>query len=159
MTAGGDNQKSAQWYQQRTEEMKGDGLFEDGFARNEITYNKDIPVMTQSSRQDTQMDTVKRAFGTWESTKADDIETYLVGQQRRFVKYRLNIFVLNRVSIFIMTNPTFALFCLKFKIYLLNLVCPKNPTQLLQIEAVERREVCKGTKDDPGKTAPGAGGV
>ena len=108
MTAGGDNQKSAQWYQQRTEEMNGDGLFEDGIVRNEITYNKDIPVMTQSSRQDTQMDTVKRTFGTWESTKADDIETYLVGQQRRFVKYRLNIFVLNRVSIFIMTKSNFC---------------------------------------------------
>ena len=37
-------------------------------------------------------------FGSWGETKAEEIEDYLVGQERRYRKYRLNIFVLNRVS-------------------------------------------------------------
>ena len=37
-------------------------------------------------------------IGTWQDAKADEIEGYLVGSQRKFVKYRLNIFYLNKVS-------------------------------------------------------------
>lgn len=41
----------------------------------------------------------KIRFGTWEEEHTvTDIEKYLVSQQRKFVKYRLNIFYLNRVS-------------------------------------------------------------
>ena len=39
-----------------------------------------------------------RIGGTWRGESAEEIEAYLVGSQRKFVKYRLNIFVLNRVS-------------------------------------------------------------
>lgn len=38
------------------------------------------------------------AIGTWQDAKAEDIEDYLLGTQRRFIKYKLNIFYLNRVS-------------------------------------------------------------
>jgi len=36
--------------------------------------------------------------GTWQDASASDIEEYLGGIQRKFVKYKLNIFYLNRVS-------------------------------------------------------------
>ena len=39
-------------------------------------------------------------IGTWKRTKADQIEDYLLGSQRKFAKYRLNIFYLNKVSLF-----------------------------------------------------------
>ena len=39
-------------------------------------------------------------MGTWDqSAKVDDIEAYLLTAQRKFVKYRLNIFFLNKVSL------------------------------------------------------------
>jgi hypothetical protein len=39
-------------------------------------------------------------IGTWKDANASDIEEYLGGAQRKFVKYKLNIFYLNRVSDF-----------------------------------------------------------
>ena len=40
----------------------------------------------------------KMAIGGWEEETAEDIESYLIKSQRKFVKYRLNIFFLNKVS-------------------------------------------------------------
>jgi len=46
-----------------------------------------------------EMEEAPTTFGSWEKTSTvGDIEQYLVDQQRKFVKYRLNIFYLNRVS-------------------------------------------------------------
>lgn len=41
----------------------------------------------------------QQGFGSWAGESVEDIEAYLVNSQRKFVKYRLNIFVLNRVSL------------------------------------------------------------
>ena len=38
-------------------------------------------------------------LGSWnKGEKHDDIESYLVKSSRKFAKYRLNVFVLNKVS-------------------------------------------------------------
>ena len=42
---------------------------------------------------------VEYRIGTWQDTKATDIEEYLVSVQRKFVKYRLNIFFLNKCAL------------------------------------------------------------
>ena len=38
-------------------------------------------------------------MGTWQDAKAEEIEGYLLGSQRKFIKYKLNIFYLNKVSV------------------------------------------------------------
>lgn len=48
--------------------------------------------------QESEIEILNDKIGTWEAENAGDIESYLVGIQRKFVKYRLNIFVLNKVS-------------------------------------------------------------
>ena len=42
---------------------------------------------------------IDEGFGTWsKDVQFEEIEAYLISSQRKFVKYRLNIFYLNRVS-------------------------------------------------------------
>ena len=64
--------------------------------------------------------------GTWQGRSASDIERYLLGAQRKFVKYKLNIFYLNKVSPALFSN-----------LYILNIVRPPHPALLLQQEKRE----------------------
>ena len=78
-------------------------------------------------------------IGSWQDAKVEDIEDYLLGTQRKFIKYKLNIFYLNRVST-VEQNFTSANFSLLSK------VCAQNPTLLLQ---QEKREAGQGNQRNP----------
>ena len=53
---------------------------------------------------------IDEGFGTWsKDVQFEEIEAYLISSQRKFVKYRLNIFYLNRVS-FCLSNLELCLF-------------------------------------------------
>ena len=55
--------------------------------------NYDLPLQMTEQTQSS-----SKIKGTWKDESAEDIEGYLMTCQRKFIKYRLNIFLLNKVS-------------------------------------------------------------
>ena len=93
------NEDGRSYIDERTEESKRGCNSEVNVKRN---VSQEIKVM--AGPFETSDETKLRGgdpgitMGTWQDAKAEDIENYLLGTQRRFIKYKLNIFYLNKVS-------------------------------------------------------------
>ena len=129
------NEDGGSYVDERTEESKRGCNSEVNVKRN---VSQEIKVMTgpfeASDETKLQGGDSGITMGTWQDAKAEDIEDYLLGTQRRFIKYKLNIFYLNKVSNALTVSLCFNSLILNFCGYL---VRATNPALLPQDEKGE----------------------